>query len=270
MTIWAGSPLAMSSGTRKRCSNPKPGSRIATSRIIGPTLRTLFKFAAENRSIADPMLGLTFKYRNKGEKPRRSFTDTEAASILTKARDAKPVIRWCQWVAAYTGSRVGEIAECSTRDVRSMGEMWVIDIRLENPAPDASLKTEAAHRTVALHSALLAEGFLDYVDMVRRDCGEGPLFPNLRPNRNGRRSTPASNAVSKWMRNRLSRRIGPNHSWRHLFQTVHRRLRTRQDIVDAIMGHESSAGDGSIGRHYGEYEVAVCRSEIERMPKFCD
>jgi hypothetical protein len=31
-------------------------------------LRTLFKFAAENRGIADPMLGLTFKYRNKGVK----------------------------------------------------------------------------------------------------------------------------------------------------------------------------------------------------------
>jgi hypothetical protein len=75
------------------------------------------------------------------------------------------------------------------------------------------------------------------------------------------------------MRNRLKitdRRIGPNHSWRHRFETVHRRLRTRQAIVDAIMGHEGSAGQGSIGRHYGEYEVAVCRAEIERMPRFCD
>jgi integrase len=116
---------------------------------------------------------------------------------------------------------------------------------LENREPDASLKTEAAHRTVALHSALLAEGLLDYVEMVRRDYGEGPLFPTLRPNRDGRRSTPASNAASKWMRNQLKitdKRIGPNHSWRHLFETVHRRLRTRQDIVDAIMGHQGNPG----------------------------
>jgi integrase len=75
------------------------------------------------------------------------------------------------------------------------------------------------------------------------------------------------------MRNRLKttdKRIGPNHSWRHLFETMDRRLRTRQDIVDAIMGHEGNAAEGSTGRHYGDYEVAVCRAEIERMPKFCD
>jgi integrase len=146
------------------------------------------------------------------------------------ARDSKPVIRWCQWVAAYTGSRVGEIAERSTGDIRKMGNMWVIDILLENREPDASLKTEAAHRTVALHSALLAEGFLDYVEMVRRDYGEGPLCPMLRPNRDGRRSTPASNAVSKWMRNRLKitdKRIGPNHSWRHLFEKAKPRVSAR-------------------------------------------
>jgi hypothetical protein len=38
----------------------------------------------------------------------------------------------------------------------------VIDILSENRDHDASLKTEAAHRTVALHSALPGEGFLDY------------------------------------------------------------------------------------------------------------
>jgi integrase len=112
-------------------------------------------------------------------------------------------------------------------------------------------------------------------DQMRRNGAprlrRGALFPMLQPNRDVRRSTPASNAVSKWMRNRLKitdKRIGPNHSWRHLFETVHRRLRTRQDIVDAIMGHEGNPGEGGIGRHYSEYEVAVCRARLSARIEF--
>jgi hypothetical protein len=78
--------------------------------------------------------------------------------------------------------------------------MWCIKILLDDREEDASLKNEESHRIVTLHSALLAEGFLDYLDSVRRQYGNGPLFPMLRPDRDGRRGTPASNRVSKWMR----------------------------------------------------------------------
>ncbi len=37
-----------------------------------------------------------------------------------------------------------------------------------------------------------SEGLLDYVAEVRREHGEGPLFPRLNPNRDGRRGDPAS------------------------------------------------------------------------------
>jgi hypothetical protein len=124
-------------------------------------LKTLFKFAAENRDIANPMEGLSFKYNRRGLKPRRSYTDQEAKHILTSARQANRAIRWLQWLAAYTGSRVGEVAECTTLDIRRMGTGWVIDILLDNRDPNASLKTEASHRTVPLHAALIEEGFLD-------------------------------------------------------------------------------------------------------------
>jgi integrase len=234
-------------------------------------LRTLFKFGSENRGFVDPMTGLTFKYKRKGLKPRRSYTADEAKIILTAARQARPAIRWLQWLAAYTGSRIAEIAECTTYDVRQMGGGWALDILLDHRDPRATLKTEASHRTVPLHKPLIEEGFLGFVAEVHRDYGDGPLFPMIRPNRDGRRSTPASNAVSKWLRNTLrvtDPRIGPNHSWRHLFATVHRRLGTRQDIVDAILGHEGESG--SVGRHYGEFEVAMYRDAINRMPKFSD
>jgi hypothetical protein len=121
------------------------------------------------------MAGLTFKYNKRGLKPRRSYTDQEAKDILTAARQANRAIRWLQWLAAYTGSRVGEIAECTTYDIRQMGGGWVIDILLDNRDPNATLKTDAAHRTVALHAALIEEGFLDYVAEIQREYGDGPL-----------------------------------------------------------------------------------------------
>jgi len=73
-----------------------------------------------------------------------------------------------------------------------------------------------------------SEGLLDYVAEVRREHGEGPLFPRLNPNRDGRRGDPASRMVSRWMRNKLGikdERIAPNHSWRHTFESIHRNYR---------------------------------------------
>ena len=36
---------------------------------------------------------------------------------------------------------------------------------------------------------MIGEGFLDYVADMRRDYGDGPLFPMLKPDRDGRRGT---------------------------------------------------------------------------------
>jgi integrase len=71
------------------------------------------------------------------------------------------------------------------------------------------------------------------------------------------------------MRNKLKiedKRIAPNHSWRHTFETVHRNELeppTREDIVNHILGHSQG---GASGRHYGVYEVKRDRIELEKMP----
>jgi integrase len=177
-------------------------------------------------------------------------------------------VRWCQWVAWATGSRVSEIAEASTKDICQIGGMWCIKILLDDREEAAELKNEEAHRIVALHSALICEGFLDFVAEVCREYGEGPLFPMLQPNRDGRRGNPASRQISRWMRNKLKikdKRIAPNHSWRHTFESVHRNELeppTREDTVNNITGRSQG---GASGRHYGIYEIRRDRIEIERM-----
>ena len=95
------------------------------------------------------------------------------------------------------------------------------------------------------------------------------MFPMLKPDRDGRRGTPASNKVSKWLRKNLKiedSRIAPNHSWRHTFESVHRNEMeppTREDIVNHITGHSQG---GSSGRHYGIFEIRRDRIELEKMP----
>lgn len=58
------------------------------------------------------------------------------------------------------------------------------------PTKASKAKLTAFHLPEALR-------FLDYVDEVRREYGNRPLFPMVKPDRDGRRDTPASNRVSK-------------------------------------------------------------------------
>ena len=232
-------------------------------------LRTLFIFASKNRSFANPTDEVTRLKRKNGRNKWRPYTLGERVKILTAARKEGPVVRWCQWVAWATGSRVSEIAEASTKDICQISGMWCIKILLDNREEEAELKNEESHRIVALHSALIAEGFLDYVESIRREYGDGPLFPMLKPDRDGRRGNPASRRISKWMRNKLKikdKRIAPNHSWRHTFESAHRNELeppTREDTVNHITGRSQG---GASGRHYGIYEIRRDHIEIERMP----
>lgn len=248
---------------------PDSGLGHTTTKHHLDDLRTLFIFASSNRQFVNPTDGVTRLQRKNGRNKWRPYTLDERRRILTEARKEGPVIHWCQWVTWATGARVSEIAEASTKDVCQIGGMWCIKILLDDREEEASLKNEESHRIVALHSALIAEGFVDYVESVRREYGGGPLFPMVAPDRDGRRGNPASRKISRWMRDKLKiedKRIAPNHSWRHTFESVHRNELeppTREDTVNHITGRSQG---GASGRHYGIYEIRRDRIEIERMP----
>jgi hypothetical protein len=174
---------------------PESGYSHTTVKHHLDDLRTLFIFASKNRRFANPTDGVTRLERKNGRNKWRPYTLEERIKILSAARKEGPVVRWCQWVAWATGSRVSEIAEASTKDICQIGGMWCIKILLDNREEEAELKNEESHRIVALHSALICEGFLDFVAEVCREYGEGPLFPMLQPDRDGRRGNPASRQI---------------------------------------------------------------------------
>lgn len=108
----------------------------------------------------------------------------------------------------------------------------------------------------------MEEGFLRYVGGLPKD---GSLFPNLTPDRYGRRGGSGSKRLCRWIRLNLgmdNARKAPNHAWRHRFKSVCRRAGIEEEYHEALTGH---TGEGSEGREYGEYEVQVLYREIRKI-----
>jgi integrase len=223
-------------------------------------IKAQFRWAKENRKITtNPaaelrMIGGTTDPR----RARKDFDTSEIQKILTAAREAEPVIRWANWIAAFSGARLAEIVEADIRDVEITPQGAIFHIRLENRPPTQRLKGTFSERSIPLHSAIMAEGFAAYVGSLPT----GPLFPTLRLDGEGRLANNASNIIMPWLRDKIGitdpRKVF--HSWRHTFKT-NCRGKIAEEIHDAITGHST----GSIGRSYGRYPMAVLREAIEKV-----
>jgi len=140
----------------------------------------------------------------------------------------------------------------------------VLHIRLDNREDGAELKTENAERTLPLHSALITEGFLDYVAGLAK---HEALFAGIKPDMFGRRGGNGSKRVARWVRGKVGitdPRKAPSHSWRHRFRTIVRNPRygVSEDVADYMCGHSGSDGEG---RHYGDYRDAAIAA-FSRLP----
>lgn len=197
---------------------------------------------------------------------RRGFNDAEAVTILTAARSRRGYMRWVPWLMAFTGARVGEVCQPLVSDLRAQHGVHYLVVTEEADEDGVdyakSLKTEASFRRLPIHPRLIQEGFLAYAASLPND---GPLFPDIKVDRYGRRGTIAANTLRHWVE-RLDitdPRIAPNHSWRHRMKDLLRNSGAPPDVQDAILGHEAgrNAGDG-----YGEgHNVNVLYEHLCRI-----
>jgi integrase len=236
------------------------------SEIKGP-----FEWAFKNKKIGvDPAEGVVFARKTRGKSRRRGYTDEQARAILLAARDEdKPYRRWIPWVCAFAGARLDEVAGRNVPDIEKVGSYYVLNIpEPEDDDDTVHVKNDNSVRRVPIHPVLVREGFIDYVDKLPKD---GPLFPDLKPDRFGRRAGTATKELGRWLR-RVQKDLGillvdkvhyvPNHSWRHRFKSEARSVRMEQEVHDALTGHR----DGRVSRDYGEYYVeTVLGPAIESM-----
>ena len=203
------------------------------------------------------------KVSKRGPAAREGFTDEEAAKLLRVAREETGWRRWVPWLLAFSGARIGEIADMRRKDVRREGGVWVLDVV---PSAVNALKTAASQRMIPLHPALEAEGFLAYVAGLPAD---GPLWPDLSPNAAGSRADLAGVRHGEWVREVVGiteARKAPAHSWRHRMEDQLRMARVPPEAQDAIMGHVNPRNAGAgYGRGFREMPGELLK-EIGKVP----
>jgi len=233
------------------------------------TARAAFGWAVDNSVVAqNPCSGIKVRLSRKTLSRERGFSDAEATGILKasrnyegSARESLTMIaakRWLPLLCAYTGARIGEIAQLRVEDVRNDS-----GINFARITPDAGTVKSGYYRDVPLHVEIIGVGFLDYV----ASKGSGPLF-YASTTRTGK-TPPASivaDRVAKWIRSLgiADSSVQPNHGWRHRFKTVATELGLNARVVDAIQGHSArTAGD-----RYGDITLKAKQIAIAKFPTY--
>lgn len=259
-----------------RLATRKPNGQLLSPTTVKnndlAALKSVFGWGVANgRLTHNPAADVTVARVSKVRLREREFTAEEARQLLRaasalergkKLAQTHAAKRWVPWVLAFTGARVGEIAQLRRQDLRLEAVegypqgVWVLRI-----TPEAGrVKTKQA-REVPLHPQLVEIGFTVFVSEA---SGER-LF--LVPDDAGNIAGPL-----RGLKNRLSEAarelvddpgVSPNHSWRHRFRTVATDAGVSGNVIDAICGWSSK----SVGERYGSVSLKARADAITRLPR---
>ncbi|MBK1726362.1 DUF6538 domain-containing protein [Halorhodospira neutriphila] len=194
--------------------------------------------------------------RGKSRRKVRGYSREEAACILAAARgESVAYKRWVPWLLAFTGARIGEILWRTKADVQHTEGVYYLDIREQ-------VKNQSSVRCVPLHSALIAEGFLEYW----RSLPDGEyLFPGEWSDQHGDRTKTPANRLRDWINKRTpvaDAALSPNHSFRHRLISECRRAGIDGDQQRQLAGHYFQDEHA----RYGPGEVPTLSEALERIP----
>ncbi|MGU3399498.1 DUF6538 domain-containing protein [Brucellaceae bacterium D45D] len=235
-----------------------------------PGIRQLFQWGIANKKLThNPAKDIkvakikTKRVRDPG------FTDEEAKAILSHSRQHLRTVReaphlynarrWVPWLCAYSGARVGEMAQVRKQDVRQEDGTWVIRI-----TPEANTVKDAEYRDVPIHKHIIEMGFVEFVQSSK----PGHLF--MSPSSNSEEAVRGAwrttkNRVTDFVREvNKDPNVQPNHAWRHRFMTVGRDVGISKDIRFAITGHDTT----DEGDDYGVVSIKAKAAAIALLPRY--
>lgn len=179
---------------------------------------------------------------------------------LPPRSDFGRALYWVPLLLAYTGARLGEVAQLLVAEVRCCPDtgVWFLDLR---PGDDKSVKTGSSVRRVPLHDDLLALGFLDYVQGLPAG---GRLFPKLQPHKTNGYGYAVGKAWAKYLREvaGVHSSASPAHGLRHTFKTLCREVGIETAVSDWITGHAAT----NVGAGYGGNPLSRMAEELRRFP----
>ncbi len=236
----------------------------ATVRNDMSEMSAIWKWGVANGHVQDnPFAGTMPPKPAKPKRDVRSFTDIEAATILKAARAETGYMRWVPWLLCATGARLNEVCQATKDDVFMQDGIQVI--RIHDEGEGRSLKNRESKRTVPLHPQLVSEGFVSYVSNLPPGS---PLWPDMRADKLfGQRSHTGGRRIARWLRQVVKitdARISPNHSWRHTFIELCRRVVMPLEVRSALTGH-SARQDESAG--YGASMGTMVQVMAENLAK---
>jgi len=238
--------------------------------------RTVFAWAvAHKRTPRNPFKAVRVTVpRKKVSRPHKAFREDEVKAILGAAlaivgtdKASAATRRWVPWLLAYTGARVGEIAQLRGVDVGEQEGVNVIHI-----TPEAGTVKTGRGRTVPLHEHLIAQGFLSFA----ASRGKGPLFYNVAKgpplvsaatNPSKARYVKTREHLAVWIRRDVKitdREVRPNHAWRHTFKQVAARNGIGDGMSDYITGHAPA----TVARGYGAPTIRDMAEALKRFPRY--
>jgi integrase len=221
-------------------------------------LNPIFKFASRNQLIkTNPIADLEYT-PGEGAK-REDFTEEERRTVLLASRKADITTHWGIWFGAFHGVRNGEIFDAHTNEFQCHNGVWVWHISEKHR--DTKLKTKQSKRDIPIHSAIIAEGFIDYLQSLP----EGFLFPSLKKDAYGRRAGNATTEMSDWMRNKVHINNGKTYyCLRHVITTELRAasadisLPCSSDIERYLLAH-----GGDVHSKYGKQLIPTLKAAVE-------
>ena len=202
----------------------------------------------------NPASGLKYKKKTRPNEERSGYSpenllDMQTALVQLPA-NCHAWKYWAPLLAVYSGMRQNEIAQLHLDDIVDKDEVPCFDVN--GRGDDKRLKSKAARRLVPMHPHLVALGFLDYVEDLRRQ-GEERLWPDLQKKRDGY-GKPVSAWFARWRKKWLTpadlKQKKDFHSFRHTFDDGLKQAGVLDVRLPQLMGH-SLEGDQTFGR-YGD------------------
>lgn len=236
------------------------------------TYHGLFAWAAQEKHVTtNPFEGIKTlsNARALQGNERAPFSEDQLAKMLaaltTTSSDMvrKDYQRWGSLIGIFSGARLNEICQLEVNDIRQEAGRWCFDLNDEGEGK--TLKTGAARRLVPVHSFLLAQGLLSFVERVRK-TGETRLFSDLTydpKNKWGR-------ALSRWFNDRLLVRLGMKskqltfHSLRHTMVNRLLNAGVEEAVVKALVGHRAEGVTQATYNRAG-YSIERKAEAIERF-----
>jgi integrase len=219
--------------------NGKPLTKNTVKQLLSP-IKTAYQYAVNNGLgglKVNPARSITVEGVVVGT--RDDFTKEEERTILTAARDQRKEIRWFTWLMATVGCSNKE-AVCASRDDFSReGDRVIWDLK--------GTETDYRARAIPLHSALIAEGFEDWLNSLQPTQA---LFSELR----------IGAKTNDWIKSLgISKTV---YSFRHGMKTKLRSAMMPSDERNYYQGHAAA----DVAATYGTNLATTLAVYIERIP----